>query len=598
MGTRITNWFRGTAPGWLRGYGPALLRSDLLAGITVGVMLIPQGVAYAAIAGVPPIYGLYAALVPLLVYPLLGTSRQLSMGPRAVDMVIVAAGLGGLATAGSDEYVALAVLLMLLAGALQFVMGLARLGFLADLLSRPVIAGFTAAAALIIAASQLGNLLGLDLARSQQVHTFVIEAARHLGQTHGPTLAVGAGGIALLLAVQRWKPVLPGALLVAVGGGAAVWGLGLEAAGVAVIGELPIGLPGFVVPAFSVGDVQALIPTALTLGLVQFMSVASLARVFAQRHEYTIRPNRELLAVGAANAVGSFFQGIPAAGSFSRSAVNDQAGARSPLANVFTAAVVGLALLFLMPLFYYVPMAALAAIIVVAALGLIDLAELRALFEAKWREGAMALFTFVCTLAIGIQEGLLLGVGASVLLILYRISRPNMVELGHLPGTHDFRDLDRNPEARGLDDLLILRVDASFSFANAEAFKDFILDRSAENEHAFHTVILEGSGVNDLDTTAIDALYTVIQALNNEGIDLYLTSLVGPVRETVRRSGLDERFGADYFQRTTHQAVQHVLRQLDHERGGGRLERYRTAARRKGDIPVQEEASQSEQHGE
>lgn len=575
---------------WGPRYDRAKLRRDGVAGLTVGVMLIPQGVAYAAIAGMPPIYGLYASVVPLLVYPLLGTSRQLSIGPIAVDMVIVAAGMGSLAVApGDPRYVTLVVLLAALNGALQIALGALRLGFVADLLSRPVITGFTTAVAFVIAAGQLGNLLGLTLPRTQHVHVLVAEAAGRLGAVHLPTLALGAAGIAVLLALRRWTPSLPGALVVAILGAGAVWAGGLDARGVELIGTLPTGLPELRAPQVRWADVKALFPTALTLTLVQFMSAVSLGRVFAKRHGYTIRPNGELLAVGAANLAGSFFQGMPVCGSFSRSAVNDRAGARTPLANVVTAAVIALTLLVLTPLFFYVPMPALAAIIIVAAAGLIDLGELRALFQTKRRDGGVALFTAAMTLGVGIQVGLLSGIGASILLVLYRMSRPNMVELGHLAGTHAFRDLDRRAEAKQIDELLVLRVDAAFSFVNAEAFKDFILERSRANGRPIRAVVVDGSSINDLDTTGVEALESVLTALEEEDVALYLTGLIGPVRETMKRSGLRARFGREHFFRTPHRAVAHILGKWDEQDGGTRRAAYEEATQKDTTVPTPSE---------
>lgn len=559
---------------WGAQYGREELRGDVVAGLTVGVMLIPQGVAYAVIAGMPPIYGLYAAVVPPLVYTFLGTSRQLSIGPIAVDMVIVAAGVGALATPGEPRYVALVVLLAAMNGGLQLILGSLRLGFVADLLSRPVIEGFTLAAAFIIAAGQLGNLTGLELPRSQFVHVLVWETAQRLPDVHGPTLALGLAGVAVLFALRWWSPQVPGPLVVVVLAEAAAFALGLPARGVEVVGGLPTGLPSFAAPSVTLEDVGALSTTAVTLALVQFMSVVSLGRVFAKKHGYTIRPNSELLAVGAANLAGSFFRGLPVSGSFSRSAVNDRAGARTPLSNVVTAAVIALTLLALTPLFFYLPMPALAAIIIAAAAGLIDIEGLRTLFETKKRDGAVAVFTALMTLVLGIQAGLLLGIGASILLVLYQMSRPNMVELGHLRGTRTFRDRTRREEAEPLDGILVLRVDAAFSFVNAEAFKDFILERSRTNGRSIRAVVVDGSSINDLDATAVQALESVLEALEEEDITLYLTGLIGPVRETMVRSGLRAQVGAEQFFRTPHRAVAHVLAEWDAQDGGTRREVY------------------------
>ena len=559
---------------WLPNYTTDTLRQDAVAGLTVGVMLIPQGMAYAVIAGMPPIYGLYAGLVPLLVYPFFGSSRQLALGPVAIDMLIVGASIGALAQVGTERYVALAILMTAMVGLMQMAMGMMKLGFVANLLSRPVIAGLTSAASLIIGASQLGNLLGLELGRSEYVHVLLWEALQHVTDTHLLTFGVGTACIVLLLLLPRWAPRVPAALVVVVGATLAGWAFELDERGVEVIGAIPTGLPGPEVWSTSLSELNTLIPAAVTLALVQFMKDVSLGRVFASRHGYTIDANRELIGVGAGNFFGSLFQAIPASGSFSRSAVNDQAGAQSPLANVFAAAVIGLTLLFLTPLFYYLPVPALAAIIIVAGISLIDVHELRNLFQARRRDGTIALFTVGAILFIGLQEGILLGIGASVVAVLFRISRPNVAELGHVPGTRRFRDLDRFEQAVRLADIMVLRVDASFSFANAEYFKDFILEKSEREGRSVEVVVVDGSSINDLDTTAIGALFSVVESLEEMGIELHLTGLIGPVREVVRRSGLHALLGEDHFHLDTHEAVVRVLERWDSQDGGDRVARY------------------------
>ena len=559
---------------WLPDYASETLQKDAVAGLTVGVMLIPQGMAYAVIAGLPPIYGLYASLAPPLLYPLFGSSRQIAIGPTAIDMLIVAAGIGTLAQAGTDRYVTLAILLTAMVGVLQMAMGVMQLGFVANLLSRPVISGLTTAAAFIISTSQLGNLLGVELGGSQYVHVLLWEAVQHAAETHLLTFGVGGVCIALLLLLPRWAPLVPESLVVVIGATVTSWGFNLDERGVEVIGTIPKGLPMPEVWAVSLSDLNMLLPAAITLALVQFMKNVSLGRVFATRHGYTIDANRELVGVGAGNFFGSLFQGIPASGSFSRSAVNDQAGAKSPLANVFAAVVIGLTLLFLTPLFYYLPVPALAAIIIVAGISLIDVHELRNLFRARRRDGTIALFTAGVILFIGLQEGILLGIGASVVAVLFRISRPNVAELGHVPGTRLFRDLKRFEQAVRLKDIMVLRVDASFSFANAEYFKDFILEKSEREGRTVDVVVVDGSSINDLDTTAIGALFSVVESLEEMGIELHLTGLIGPVREVVRRSGLHALLGEEHFHLDPHEAVVHVLERWDAQDDGSRIDRY------------------------
>lgn len=569
-------WLRGTLPlfQWLPDYTTEALRGDATAGLTVGVMLIPQGMAYAVIAGVPPIYGLYAGLVPLLVYPLIGSSRHLALGPVSIDMLIIAAGVGAIAQAGTERYVALAILLTAMVGLLQMSMGAMKLGFVANLLSRPVIAGLTTAASFIIAFSQIGSLLGVELGRSQYIHVLLIEAVQNAGNTHLLTLGIGTVSIVLLMGLPRWLPKVPEALIVVVAGTLAGWGFGLREKGVSVVGSIPQGLPAPELWALSFSDLNTLLPAAITLALVQFMKDISLDRIFAARHGYTIDANRELIGVGAGNFFGSLFQSIPASGSFSRSAVNEQSGAQTALANVFAAGVIALTLLFLTPLFYHLPTPVLAAIIIVSGFGLFDLRELRSLFKARRRDGYIALFTAACTLFIGIQEGILLGIGTSVVAMLYRISRPNVAELGHVPGTRLFRDLDRFEQAARLRDIMVLRVDAAFSFANAEYFKDFILEKSEREGRPVKVVVVDGSSINGLDTTAIDALFSVTESLEEEGIELHLTGLIGPVREVVRRSGLHALLGENKFHLDPHQAVVSVLERWDAAEGTDRVTHY------------------------
>jgi len=565
---------RGSLPifEWIPRYGTGEARGDLVAGLTVGVMLIPQGMAYAVLAGMPPIYGLYASVVPLLVYPVLGSSRHIAFGVNAVPMIIVASGVGALAEGGTARYVQLALVLTAMVGVLQVGMGFLRLGFLANLLSRPVIAGFATAAALIITFSQAGNFLGLELSRSEYVHQIALEAFRNLDGVHTPSVAIAVGGIVLIAAMRWWKPIFPAELAVLALATLAVGVLDLDVQGVATVGEVPSGFPRLIAPGLEFGALRDLLPTAITLALVQFMSVVSLGRIFATRHGYEINPNQELNAVGAANVVGSFFQCIPASASFSRTAVNEQAGARSPLANVVAAALVGLALLFVTPLFRDLPMPALAAIIVSAAAGLVDLGELRYLFRTKRVEGWVATITFVSTLVIGVEEGLLLGIGAAVVTVLYRQSRPHVAELGHLSSTREFKNLERFAKAYPIEGLMILRIEAGFSFFNAQFLKDYILQKAGNGE--IHAVVLDGGSINDLDTTALEALERIVKTLEEKGIQIHFSGLTGPVRDVMSRSGLGDLLGPGRFHMTPHRAVSHILQQWDRTEGSRRLEIY------------------------
>lgn len=556
---------------WLPRYRLADLRGDAVAGITVGIMLIPQGMAYAILAGMPPIYGLYASVVPLLVYAIFGSSRHLSVGNTAIDSMIMVVGLGALAEIGSDDYVGVALAFAVLVGLIHLALGAMRLGFLVNLLSRPVIVGFTSAAAIIIGFSQLSNLLGVSLPRTEQVVLVLIAAARQIGSMHLPTVGIGIGAIVLLVLLRRWKPLFPGALTVVSIGTWAVWQFDLAGTGLKIVGEVPSGLPGPRVPHVDWVELGALLPTAITLALIQFTNVVSLGKVFAARHRYSIAPNRELVSIGLANVLGGIFQSFSISGSFSRTAVNEQAGARTALANAFAAVLIVLTLLVLTPLFYFLPIPVLAGIIMVAAFGMIEVKAFRYLYKMKRVDGGIALLTFVLTLATGLQIGILVGIAVSIIAILYRISRPNVAILGHLPGTRSFRDVERNPEAKPIDGILLLRVDASFSYANAEYLKDLILEQVAPQagREGVRAVVIDASTVNDVDTTAIDALQLIAETLRDRSIALYLSGIHGNVRGMMERSGFYALLGIDHFFLSPHRAVKQILADW------GRSEDYR-----------------------
>jgi len=544
---------------WFPNYRAGDLKSDLASGITVGVMLIPQGMAYAVLAGLPAIYGLYASLVPLMIYPLFGTSRHLSIGVVAIDMLIIMAGVSLVAEPGTPTYISLVIILCIFVGLTQIAMSIARLGFIVNLLSKPVILGFTAAAPIIISFSQIANLTGIELAQTQHIYLILEELSTDWQDLHYLTMVIGASGIFLLVFMRKVVPDAPEALTLVIFSSILVWGADLDRYGVEVVGNIESGLPGISLPNVTFADLRRLVPTIMTLALVQFMNVVTLGRAFASKHSYTISPNRELFAIGTANLFGGIFQSIPVSGSFSRTAVNEQAGAKTPLTNFFAAILIALTLLFLTPLFYYVPMPALSAIIIVASLSLINLGELRYMFRTKQRDGYIALFTFITILIIGIQEGILLGITASLVGVLYRASRPNVAELGHIEGSHFFRDVTRYPEATKIRGVLVLRVDASFSFNNAEYFKEYILSKSEEENRNIEAVIIEGRSINDLDTTAIEALQIVLDSLKELGIDLHFAGLKGPIRDIMLRSGLARKLGGSHFHMTTHQAVQFIL---------------------------------------
>lgn len=563
----ILSWIRDkfTILSWIQDYSREVFRDDLIAGLTIGVIVIPQVMAYAVIAGLSPIYGLYGSLIPLLIYPLFGTSRHLSLGIVATDMIIIASGASAIAVPGTEKYVSIVLLLTLFVGLVHIALSLLRMGFLVNFLSKPVIYGFTAAAPIIIIFSQLGNVLGIDIGRSQYVGILTIEIIEKFEQINPVPLAIAVVGITLLWALKKLKPLFPRALVLLIAGGLIVWGFGLRNFGVEVIGTIPSGLPSFRLPEFTLADFRRLIPTVATLTLVQLMTVISLGKTYANKYKYPLNPNREFFAIGAANVIGSLFQSPPISGSFSRTVVSEQAGTRSALANVFCALVVCLALLFLTPLFYYIPIAALSAIIILAVLSLIDIKQLRYFFRTKPEEAYIALFTFFSVLLIGIQEGILLGIGGSLFVMIYRLSRPNLAVLGHIKGSRTFRDISRNSDATPIEEILILRFDAPISFNNAEFIKDFVIQKSEERNKKIRAVIVNAESINDLDTTAIEALRSVMETLETWDIELHFAGMTSPVQELLMRSGLARSLGGTHFHSTTHLAVKYLLNKWDEQ---------------------------------
>jgi len=541
---------------WLPKYNNDLLKGDLTAGITVGVMLIPQGMAYAMLAGLPPIYGLYASTIPLIIYALLGTSRQLAVGPVAMVSLLTAAGVGALADGGTETYIALAIALAFFVGMIQFLRGAFRLGFLVNFLSHPVISGFTSAAALIIGLSQLKHLLGINIPRSHHIHEIVLNAIENFGSINWFTFGIGAVGIALILFVKKINRAIPGPLLAVVFGILAVWGLGLYEQGVKIVGEVAEGLPSFILPSVNAETISALLPTALAIALVSFMESIAVAKAIQAKHKnYKVIPNQELIALGLANIGGSLFQSYPTTGGFSRTAVNDQAGAKTGLAAIISAVLIVLTLLFLTPLFYYLPQTILASVIMVAVFGLIDFKEPIHLWKANRTDFWMLIVTFIATLTLGIEQGIGIGVILSLAMVIFRTTRPHVAELGKVPGTNYYRNVDRFRTVEDRPDLLILRFDAQLYFANINYFKETIEDLVAKKGEALKTVILNAESINSMDSSAVHAVEEIVEELREQGIKVMFSGVKGPVRDAMKKGHLTEEIGEECFFMTVQEAV-------------------------------------------
>ncbi len=542
---------------WVSKYKKGFLLKDLIAGLTVGVILIPQGMAYAMVAGLPPVYGLYASVFPVLVYLFLGTSRQLAVGPVAMDSLLVAAGLGTLAITGVENYIAMAIFLAFLVGAIQLLFGLFRMGFLVNFLSRPVISGFTSGAALIIIFSQLKHLLGTDIEKSIQFHQLVINAFDKFAETNLFDFTIGITGILIIILLRKWNKKIPSILIVVVLGILAVYFLDLQHYGVKIVGEIPYGLPDFQVPNFNFQNAMDLWPIALTLALVGYLEAISIGKAMEEKNkEETIDANQELVALGTSNMVGSFFQAYPVTASFSRSAISYDMGSKTNLYALFSVFLVVLTLLFLTPLFYYLPNAVLASIIMVSVFGLIDFEYPRTLWKFRKDEFVVLILTFLITLLVGIKEGVLIGVLFSLLLMVYRTSKPHFAILGKIRGSEYYKNVERfGDEIEKRDDLLILRFDSQLYFGNKSYFKTHLMKEVNAKGDTLKGVILNAEAINYIDSTAANMLISVINELHNRSLQFYIAGAIGPTRDIIFSSGIIDALSKEFLFVKTKEAV-------------------------------------------
>jgi len=512
----------------------------LLAGITVAVLLIPQGMAYALIAGLPPIYGLYASLTPQIVYAVLGTSRQLAVGPVAMDSLLVAAGLGALSLVSPSQYIQLAIALALIMGGIQFLLGLFRMGFIVSFLSKPVISGFTSAAAIIIGLSQLKHLLGVPLAQSNKLHIFIRSILESETVVHLPTLLIGVASIILITTIKRWNSKIPSALIAVIIGILWVYFGQQDKAGVAVVGNIPSGMPSFTLPDLDWETVQTLLPIALTIALVAYMEAISVAKAVEEKHKnYEVNPNQELIALGASNIIGSLFQSYPTTGGFSRTAVNDQAGAKTGVAALTSALVVAVILTFFTHWFYFLPKAVLGAIIIVAVVNLLDFNYAARLYKSRKDEFLVLLLTFLLTLFVGITQGILFGILFSLLLLVYRTSKPHHAFLGRIGTTNYFKNIERFPDEVVIrEDLIILRFDAQLFFGNIQYFKKLVFDAVEKNKEKVKGFVINARAINYIDSTATEQLIDIVKKLQQNGIRVMVVGAIGPARDLIIKSKL------------------------------------------------------------
>lgn len=535
-------------------------RRDVVAGTVSAVVLIPQAIAYAMVAGVEPIHGLYASFLPLLVYAVVGRSRELAVGPGALDTLLVGTLIATLAPGSDAERAGVAALLAGLVAVIQLSLAALQAGFLVNFLSRPVISGFTSAAALVIALSQSRNFLGLSERMPSDFPGMVRYLVSSVPHMHLATALCGIAGVAILVLLKRVRPRWPAALILVAISIIGSHLLGLSVHGVATVGNVPSGLPGISLPAMTWELVVSLFPTALTTAMVGYLTVISIAQTFANRNHYVISPTRELAAIGGANLAASLSAGFPVSASFSRSAVHASSSPTSPRALVVSAAWVGLTLTFLAGFLAELPRATLAAIIVVAVMGLFEPHELRRLWKIKRDDAWLLVVTFAATLGLGIERGMLFGVAASLLWFLFRTTRPHAAVLGRVRDTTDFRNVSNYPDAHSTPGMIILRIDAQFYFGNVTFLRELLQRLESESPIPLQAVIIEACSLNQLDSSANDALLDIVEDYHRRGIRFAMATVKQPVARVMRASGLWNTIGEANFFMNVNDAV-HACKQ-------------------------------------
>jgi SulP family sulfate permease len=540
--------------GELRGYHAGKARGDLIAALTVAALAVPSAMAYAELAGLTAVAGLYALLLPTVVYALLGSSRQLIIGPEGSISALVGASVLGLAATGSREAAELAAMLALLVGACFLVARIARLGWLADYLSRPVLIGYIHGVAIVLVVAQLEKLLGIEVTAGDPLPQLV-EVVRELGDVHGPTLVVGAIALAILLALRFFAPKVPAALLVVVGAIAASASLDLAADGVAVVGTIPSGLPELHVPSPPLDDALTLLPAAIGIFLVCFADAVLTARSFAGKHDQHIRVDQELLAMGAAQAAAGVTQGLPLGASGSRTAVNDAMGARSQIAGLLAAATVVIVLLFLTGPIADLPKAALGAIIVSAAVGLVEPAAWRKLWETDHVEVAIAGVTTAGVVAVGVLEAIAFAVGLSIIDVVRRSARPHDAVLGWVERLGRWADVAVHPSAEVVPGVVVYRLDDRLFFANQSYFRGRVREAIRGAPTETHDLVLDAEGVSHVDSAGLAALGDLSEGLARDGVTLRVARMKTPVHDRLTEAGVADRIGRDRFHPTVRAAV-------------------------------------------
>jgi high affinity sulfate transporter 1 len=571
---------------WLPRYQRGWLRTDIMAGLAVWAMTVPQALAYAGIAGVPPVYALYAVPLAMAAYAIFGTSRTMCVGPESAIALISAASVGALAAGDPAEFLALTSLLALLAGVLFLLFGLLRLGWVANFLAQPVLQGFIQGIALTVIISQASILFGTEARAARVVGElrnlpqlvgfevdytgFLLQSwavLKTLGDANGATTAVGLVSLALLFAFRRFRPFAPSALIAVVLAVGAVSILGLEERGVRVIGEVPTGMVPLAVPALSVESILALLPGAVAVVLLGYSVSLGVAAVGAQTTGETIDPNQELVALGVANLGAAFSSGFVVCGSLSRASVILRAGGKTQVVSLINAGLVVLTLIFLIPLFFKLPSATLAAIVIVAMSGLLNFGYFRRLFRISRGEFAYAMAALFGVLGLGILQGVALGVVLALVVLIRRVSHPATAVLGKLPGTSSYRDIRLHPEAETVPGLLVFRFDGPVIFANVGFLANEVRRLVAEAVAPVRAVLLPAQQINDLDSTGADQLGKLATELEAKGITMSFAEVKASLRNAMRQTGLEEKIGGHHIYDSIADGVQGSVDRQDRNSG-------------------------------
>ena len=540
---------------WLPKYKRKLLRFDIIAGLTLAAFAIPDAMAFASLAGLPPEFGLYATIVALLAYFLFGTSRQTSVGPSSSEAILVATVIGVIAVGDPARYISLAALAALMVGVIAIIAWVLRLGFLVNLISGPVLKGFMVGMGIVIIVNQLPKLLGITGAPTDFLAK-IFFMLQHLGDANLYVVAIGIGGIILVLALERKFPKVPSTLIIIILAIFLMSVTNLVERGVHIVGEIPQGLPSFVIPECTAQDVSTLLPLALALFILFYMDLSILGRTYGRKHRYHVDTDQELLAIGASSISTGLFQGFPIGGSFSKSAVNDRSGARTQLAGAVAALAAAIVLMFFTGFFYNLPHTILAALIIVAVINMVDFKGLFRIGQISKRELSIAVATLGGVLVFGILSGVIIGVLLTFIDLLYRITRPHTAVLGRIPGTEIYGDFERRPEKEDIPGVLIIRVDAPLVFGNTEMIKEIITDLITEQKEPVHLVVLDLGASPIIDVTAADMIGELYSDLREQEIELKLAEASGQVRDVLRKAGIEAMIGKLGRSTTIHAVIE------------------------------------------